>query len=61
MVKSDIKQVNYISRRFNVNRNDLSDLIHKVKKDFEGNPNLKFNNQGDIYSGNEYLGNVKDA
>ena len=34
MVKSDIKQVNYISRRFNVNRNDLSDLIHEVKKRF---------------------------
>ena len=60
MRKRDLKFVDHLARKFNVDRGILSELIHDIKSGVDGNPNLQFDRIGNIYVGNENMGRIYD-
>lgn len=58
MRKYDLKFVDHVSRKFGVDRRELSELIHTLKSGIDGNPNLQFDRNGGIYVGNEHMGKI---
>lgn len=61
MRKHDLRLVDRIAREYGVDRIALGDYIHDLKQGIDGNPDLIFYENGDIYVANEPLGSVYDV
>ena len=63
MPRRDNKQVTDAATRFHVKRENLSKLIHDIKREMglRGDQNLTISKEGSISYKGEYLADVKDA
>ncbi len=60
MTKRDLRYMKAMASRFRLDERELSEYVHGLKGEVDGNPDVRIDRYGTIHVGSEVLGSVEE-